>query len=261
MRIQIPLHLIDTNSENPRKTFQRIAELAETIFECGLIHNLVVKKVPPTAGQAEGRYEVKAGERRRMALLLLAKEERIPPDYPVPCYVIDGDGEIESIIENIQREPLPPWEDGASFDRLVDRRGMTHDQIAKAIGKSRAHVTHCIRISRGLSPKIIPILIRIGSAGPNFIEILKISQMVDRLTLGPDHDKQRAWLESFVSRGSGARRKKYKTRRYYNDRLRELERMEFSSEVDTVVQAVVRYLNGEVLSLPMLKKDVTEISH
>lgn len=252
MRTNIPLNLIDPNPRNDRKVFQRIEELADTIFECGLIHNIVVKRVP---ADPESRYEVRAGDRRRRALLLLVEQGRIKENYPVPCYIIESDGELESIIENVQREPLPPWEDGASYDRLVDGRGMTHEQIGKSIGKSRSHVTKSIAISRGLSPKIIPVLVRIGSAGPNFLELLRLSQMIDRHTQGPDHEKQRGWLEALLARGSKKGGKKYKTRRYYHDRLRSLERMEFPSEVESVVQAIVRFLNGETMMLPHQEKE------
>jgi ParB/RepB/Spo0J family partition protein len=248
MRTSIPLHLIDPNPNNPRKVYTRIEELADTIFECGLINNLVVKR-------AGDRFEVRAGHRRRKALLLLVEQGRIQDDHPVPCFVIDREGDIEAIVENVQREPLPPWEDGAAYERLVEKYGMTHEQIGKAIGRSRSHVTKSITISRGLSPKIVPVLIRIGSAGPNFLELLRLAQMTDKVTSQPDHDKQRKWLESFVTRGTKGRKKKYKTTRYYSDRLRALERMEFSRDIEVVVQAVVRYLNGEPMVLPHLETE------
>lgn len=245
MRTGIPLHLIDPNQNNPRKVYTRIEELADTIFECGLINNLLVKK------KEDGRFEIRAGHRRWKALVMLMEQGRIEDDYAVPCFVTDREGDIEAIVENMQREPLPPWEDGASYERLVEKYGMTHEQIGKAIGRSRSHVTKSVSISRGLSMKIVPILIRIGSAGPNFNELIRLAQMTDKVTSQPDHDKQRKWLESFVTRGSkGSGRKKYKTTRYYSDRLRSLERMEFSGEVEVVIQAVVRYLNGEPMVLP-----------
>lgn len=243
--IEVPLSLIDPNTTNPRKAFLHIKELADAIEVVGLLQNLVVKEKPG------GRYEVKAGDRRRLALLRLVAEKRLPPDPNVRCFVISGSGDIETVVENVQRDALPPWEDGDSFNRLVEQRGMTHDEIGKAIGKSRSHVSMCIRIHRGLSEKLIPVLFRIGAAGPNVLQLLEVSKMVDKDTLGPDHEKQMKWLQSFVTRGvKKDGKKRYKTRRYYQDRLRILERMDFPKEVDDVVQAIVRYLNGEEMTLP-----------
>lgn len=246
---EIPLTLLDPNTTNARTKFLHIGELADAIFAVGQLQNIVVRPV----GE---RFEVKAGDRRRLAFHRLVEQGRAPPDVLVRCLVIAGNGELESLVENIQREGLPPWDDGAAFDRLVSELGMTHESIGKAIGKSRSHVGQCIRICRGLSKKVIPILLRIGGAGPNFLQLLELAKVLDKDTLLPDDDKQVKWLEAFLTRGMRREgKKRYKTRRYYQDRLRVLERMEFPKDVDEVVQAVVRFLNGEEMQLPAIMKD------
>lgn len=241
--IQIPLSLLDANSVNPRKSFRGIRELANTIEDRGLLQNLVVKK----KGE---RYEVRAGDRRRLACLLLVKEKRWPEDPIIRCILVkSGDGELETAVENIQREGLPPWEDGAMFDRWIGRYSMTHDDVARAIGKSRSYVSHSVRISRGLAKGLIPVLSRMGSARPNVLQLLEMAKFVDKVSLLPDEEKQRAWLSHFMTKDRVTSRKQNRVKHFYGERIREIERMSFPDEIDRVVDAVLRFLGGEEAAL------------
>ena len=259
MILDVPLRLIDPNPENARKSFVRIADLAATIDGLGLLQNLVVVK---KIGAEEGRFELRAGERRFRAMLLLISQERPgwTIDREVPCKVLEGEGqgegELEALVENIQREALAPWEDGAAFDRIVQSKGLTFQQIGEQIGKSRSHVSLLVRISRGLSPKLIPILTRIGKNGSVGIRHLdKMASMIDKDTLGPDHEKQRKWLESYLSAPPKERRRKYRTRKTLEERMRKLSNMDMPENVRAIADSIIRYLEGEELVLPEFARD------
>jgi ParB/RepB/Spo0J family partition protein len=239
---QIPLGILDPSENNARKTYTLIEALAATILECGLLQNLVVRR--------EGdRFIVEAGNRRLRAMRLLVDQKHWTLEKLVPCAVVK-DGEMEALVENIQREEVVPWDQGAAFVRLVEVRGLTHDQIAKSIGKSKSYVSIRHRIARGLSPRLIPILTRIGAARPNVLELDKLVQLVDKDTLGPDHEKQRKWLEKFLMTGRKRRKGTRRTGQFFKQRLRSLENMTFAPEVDPIIQAIIKFLDGEELIIP-----------
>jgi ParB family chromosome partitioning protein len=247
---RIPLGLIDPNPQNPRKTFHRIQDLAATIEGLGLLQNLVVVR----KGE---RYELRAGERRLRAMNFLV-EKKSPGwshEKKISCLVLGREsvGELEAIVENGQRQDLPPWEEGARFARIVEGCGLTAQEIGKQIGKSRSYVNLLIRISRGLSPKIVPILARIGSAGPNLTELDELAGISDKDTLGPDHEKQKKWLEKFLNVETTKRRRR-KSRSDIAGRVRMLEDMDMPETVRHIVDAVVHYLQGGPFVLPEFVK-------
>ncbi|HEY6580134.1 MAG TPA: ParB/RepB/Spo0J family partition protein [Rubrobacter sp.] len=134
---ELPVSAIHPNSRQPRNSFPEagIRELAASIREVGILQPLVVRST--TAG-----FELIAGERRLRA----AKEadlERVP-------VLIRQAGENESIelalVENLQRENLSPLETAAAYQALMDGFGLTKDQLARRLGKSRAAVTNTLRL-------------------------------------------------------------------------------------------------------------------
>ena len=131
--------------DNARKTFdpQRLAELAKTIAEHGIVEPILVR---PGKGE---KLEIVAGERRwRAAELAKAKE------VPVIVRNLSDKQALEiQTIENAQREDLHPLEQAAGYERLIKDFGYTPEKIADAIGKSRAHVFQ-IRKLLALSPKM-----------------------------------------------------------------------------------------------------------
>ncbi len=113
-----------------------LAELAESIKARGVIQPIVVRPV------GDAQYEILAGERRWRAARL-AGLDRIPAVVkPVPDEAALGIG----LIENIQREDLNPIEEGGGLKRLIEEFKLTHDEVAKAIGRSRASVTNLLRL-------------------------------------------------------------------------------------------------------------------
>lgn len=137
--LQVLIGDIQPNPLQPRTIFQaeRLAELAQSIRENGIIQPLVVRKV------AVG-YQLIAGERRWRAARM-ANLERVP--VVVQDFADERLMEI-TLIENIQREDLNPIEIAHAFDRLAKEFQLTHEQIAQRTGKDRTTITNMLRLLR-----------------------------------------------------------------------------------------------------------------
>lgn len=136
--INVSLNDIEPNREQPRKDFdeEAISELAESIAEHGLIQPIVVKP------ETNGRYSIIAGERRWRAC-------RIAGLYEVPVVIKDADPQelMElALIENLQREDLNAVEEALGYRSLIDSFGLTQEEVAKRMGKSRTAVTNALRL-------------------------------------------------------------------------------------------------------------------
>ena len=131
---------IEPRRDQPRKTFEREAleVLADSIATYGVLQPIIVRE----SIQAEGTYEIIAGERRWRAAKMAGLSE-------IPAVIFDGD-ELKAaqvaLIENIQREDLNPVEEAMGYGALIDRFGLTQDQVAKQVGKSRVAVTNALRL-------------------------------------------------------------------------------------------------------------------
>ena len=133
----IKIHDIMPNLNQPRKTFQedKIEELAASIKEHGIIQPIVVRK-------QENGYEIVAGERRWRA----ARKAELSQ---VPCLVrelTDEQNMLFAIIENMQREDLNPIEEAEGLQRMMQTFGMTQEQVAARLGKSRPVVANALRL-------------------------------------------------------------------------------------------------------------------
>jgi ParB family transcriptional regulator, chromosome partitioning protein len=136
-KIDIPMILLDTNPNQPRKSFseEELRELAQSIEENGLVQPVVVRK----KGE---RYELIAGERRFRAFKLLGRDK-------IPAVVTEADDLTAakySLIENLQREDLNPYEEAAAYRTLIDEYGLTQEEAAAQVGKSRSAVANSIRL-------------------------------------------------------------------------------------------------------------------
>ena len=135
---KIKLNLIHPNPNQPRKYFDEVAldELTASISEKGLISPLTVREV-------EGGYELIAGERRWRALKYLKK--RI-----VPAYVLNTKDESDvmemALIENLQREDLNAVEEAEAYAVLNKKYNLSHEAIAKAVGKKRVTISNALRL-------------------------------------------------------------------------------------------------------------------
>ena len=138
-----PVGSITPGSFQPRINFdkERLAELTLAIQSQGIIEPLIVRRID--APENDGpRYELIAGERRLRAARAAGLET-----VPVVVRELDDRAALEmSLVENIVRENLNAVEEGLAFFRLVDHFGLTHDQVAARVGKSRSYVSNSIRL-------------------------------------------------------------------------------------------------------------------
>ena len=135
---KMPIEWMRRGRYQPRKDIdpEKIKELADSIKAQGIIQPIVLRKIE------DEHYEIIAGERRWRAAQLAGLQE-----VPVIVKEIDDRAAMAiALIENIQREDLNPLEEAEALKRLLDEFELTHQQIADAIGKSRATVTNLLRL-------------------------------------------------------------------------------------------------------------------
>lgn len=128
---------IKSGAYQPRRDFDQnsLQELADSIKEKGILQPLIVRK----SGK---EYELIAGERRWRAAQM-AGLKQIPI---MICEINDNDALAFSLIENIQRQDLNPIEEAIALKRLLEEFTMTHEEVAKSIGRSRTMVTNMLRL-------------------------------------------------------------------------------------------------------------------
>jgi ParB family transcriptional regulator, chromosome partitioning protein len=138
--VEVDIDLLAPNEKQPRGQMDdaRLDELARSIKENGVIQPILVQRIGDL-------YRIIAGERRWRAAQRagLLKVPVVVRDMP-----IDSDRQVLqlALIENIQRENLNPVDEAAAYQRLADEFGLTHDQIAAAVGKDRSSVANYVRL-------------------------------------------------------------------------------------------------------------------
>ena len=136
----IAIDLIRANPDQPRKTFNKVhlQELADSIKTHGIIVPVLLRPDP----EDSSRYQIVAGERRWRAAQLAGV-------HAIPAVVqeLDDKSTLElAIIENVQRVDLDPVEEAQGYNQLLETFGYTQEELSKAIGKSRSHVTNVLRL-------------------------------------------------------------------------------------------------------------------
>lgn len=136
--VTLPIDEIEPNRDQPRKTFDEtaLAELADSIRAHGVLQPLLVRP------SADGSYRLVAGERRYRAARMAGLTE-------VPVTVREMTDEEESVfalIENLQREDLNAIEEAEGLKQLIESYGLTQEQAASRVGKSRTAVTNALRL-------------------------------------------------------------------------------------------------------------------
>ena len=134
----LPVSQIESCRNQPRKSFdqEKLEELADSIRQHGVIQPLTVRKL------ASGYYQIIAGERRWRAARLAGLEE-------IPAVIIEADDRKAmelAMIENLQREDLNPMEEAEGFRTLVEEYGLTQEQAALSVGRSRSAVANSMRL-------------------------------------------------------------------------------------------------------------------
>ena len=136
--------LIEPNPRQPRQVFdeEALAELVHSIREFGLMQPIVVRAVRIHAGAP--RYQLVMGERRWRA----AQEAGLATIPAIVRETADDNMLRDALLENIHRVQLNPLEEAAAYQQLLDEFGVTHDELAARIGRSRPLITNMIRLLR-----------------------------------------------------------------------------------------------------------------
>lgn len=136
--VKVRLTDIEPNRTQPRKIFdeEALQELADSIAKHGLIQPIVVRP------EANGTYRIIAGERRWRACRMAGLSE-----VPVAIKEIDDKALMEmALIENLQREDLNAVEEAKGYKALMETYGLTQEQVAESVGKSRSAVANTLRL-------------------------------------------------------------------------------------------------------------------
>ena len=141
----LPISRVEPREAQPRTNFDEasLQELAESIREYGLIQPITARRL------SSGYYQIIAGERRWRAA-------RIAGLHEVPVRVIEADDKLATelaLVENLQREDLNPLEEALGYKTLLDVYGMSQEEAAKRVGKSRPTVTNALRLLN-LAPEV-----------------------------------------------------------------------------------------------------------
>ena len=134
----LPLHKVEPNREQPRQTFdeEELTALADSISQHGILQPLTVREL------SSGYYQIIAGERRWRAARMAGLSE-------VPVIVVEADDRkvMElALIENLQRQDLNPVEEAAGYRSLMEDHGLTQEETANRVGKSRSAVANALRL-------------------------------------------------------------------------------------------------------------------
>ena len=205
-----------------------LAELAESIREQGVLQPLIVRAVPTAAENSTSQtYEIVAGERRWRAARLAGLTT-----VPVTVRELTDQAALAvALIENLQREDLNPIDQAQSMARLIEEFDLTHEEIAKALGRSRAAVTNFLRlldladdvkdamiegsIDMGHARALLPLdherqVALAGKISRLGWSVRKVEQAVKALLAAPAHesepkpiDMQTRWLERQLARELG----------------------------------------------------------
>ena len=149
----LPIHKVEPNPDQPRQDFDEdeLQSLADSIAVHGVVQPLTVRELP------SGYYQIIAGERRWRASRLAGLQE-------VPAVIIEADDKkvMElALIENLQRQDLNPVEEAMGYQILMSEYGMTQDETAKQVGKSRPAIANALRLL-SLCPDVLD-LVRTGA--------------------------------------------------------------------------------------------------
>jgi ParB family chromosome partitioning protein len=135
---ELPLASISPNRFQPRGHFdeEALSQLADSIREVGVLQPVLVRPA------GDGQYELIAGERRWRAARRVGLQT-------IPALVRDSDDAAaleQALVENLHRDSLNPLEEAAAYQQLIEDFGLTHDEVAARVGRSRVTVTNTLRL-------------------------------------------------------------------------------------------------------------------
>lgn len=225
--IEIELSAIVPNPWQPRRNAetQAIQELADSIREHGLLQPLLVTATD------DGYYQLIAGERRWLAAQMAGLER-------VPAIVREATPEEAlalALVENIQRADLNPLEEASAYRRLVDEFGLTQEEVARRVGRSRASVANALR------------LLHLPAEAREALGKGEISEGHARAILQvPDAPGQLLLLRTIVEKGFSVRQAEEMARRLVSDLARERAPREKNPEVAALERRLMAALGTKV---------------
>ena len=169
--VTLRLSQIEPSRDQPRKIFSEEAlnELADSIREHGVLQPLLVRLLPG------GSYQLVAGERRWRASRMAGLQE-----VPVVIREMDEEQAMEiALIENLQREDLNAIEEATGYKQLMERYGMTQEQVAKRVGKSRPAIANALRLLN--LPQKVMDMVGEGEVSPGHARALLAFDDQDRI--------------------------------------------------------------------------------
>lgn len=143
---ELPIYKVEPNPDQPRRDFdeEELQALADSISVHGVIQPLTVRELP------SGYYQIIAGERRWRAARMAGLS-----DVPVVVMAADDKKAMElALIENLQRQDLNPVEEALGYQSLIEEYGLTQEEAASRVGKSRPAVANALRLL-GLCPEVL----------------------------------------------------------------------------------------------------------
>ena len=182
----LPIYKVEPNPDQPRQNFddEELGELAESITEHGIIQPITVRETK------NGYYQIIAGERRWRAARLCKLSE-------VPAIVVEADDRKAmelALIENLQRQDLNAVEEAMGYKSLMDDYGLTQEEAAARVGKSRPAVANALRLL-GLTPDVLE-MVRGGKLTAGHARAVLVLK---------DEKKQREAAKKIVSLGLSVR--------------------------------------------------------
>ena len=184
--VKLPISKVEPRADQPRYAFdeEALETLSESIKQYGLIQPITVREL------GEGYYQIIAGERRWRAARMAGLDE-------VPVRIIEADDRRAmelALVENLQREDLNPIEEARGYRTLMEEYGLTQEEAASAVGKSRSAVANSLRLL-GLSETLSAMVENGGISAGHARALLSLK----------DPKKQLELAEAIISRGLSVR--------------------------------------------------------
>lgn len=196
----LPLSAIVPNPLQPRSVFteEELADLTASISANGLLQPLVVRPSP----KQEGQWELIAGERRFRAVSTLGWTE-------APVIVRDASDEtllVLALVENLQREALSALEEAEGYVALTEKFGMSHGDIAEAVGKDRSTVANIVRLLN--LPPVVRRLLQEGQIAPGHARALLSVEDAGKAGELARQAAKEGWSVREIEKRAGATRRK-----------------------------------------------------
>ncbi len=211
--VMLPPQKLEPRPDQPRYTFREdgLQELAESLQEHGMIQPITARKLE------SGYYQIIAGERRWRAARLANMDE-----VPVRLLDVDERKAMElALVENLQREDLNPIEEAKGYQTLIREYGMTQEQAAATVGKSRPAVTNALRLLNLCEP--VMVMVEDGLLSPGHARAL----------LPLSEEQQEATARKVEELGLSVRQTESLAARLQEDALRQ-EKAELAKEIPQV---------------------------